>query len=765
MCLTGLPAPVAAQDQAADPLLEEVIVTAQYREERLQDVPISISAFDGDSLRELRVSTPADLARITPGLFMNRSSVNQSDPEFTLRGIGTNDSSPNQNPAAPLYVDGVSVPFNAMVGHVLFDQERVEVLKGPQGTLYGRNSTAGAVNFISTRPGPEREGYFTASYGERDRIDLEGGITIPISDRFSMRFAGVVAQEDGWQTIDLTDYVLDTDPSFADPVRRNGDVDRKAIRISALFTPSDSVENLFILDAGRDDSQVYAFKHAGNLSRDNPAEFCSFVFTGIRNDNDCVSFAYDSRTAPRIPVNFAGRDLFIQDPGNRGDLVTVSDPNPDPRTTIKNFHMGSQVDSEALGLTNTLNWSPGRFHVTSVTGYRTFDRVSGFGQQGGPFITIGGEFDQEMDVFTQELRIASDSSWDDLYWVAGLFYSNEDIENYNIQNLAEHKFFSAIFNDGFTQKTDVIAAFGQVEWSLNDQVQLVGGLRFTSEDRSFHFTGQMVGAAPQIVPEYREKVSSDEATWRLGVNFRPNDNWLWYGNISTGFRGKGFPASIAFSVPQLQPFNEETLTAYEAGFKSVLLDGDLQFNTAVYYYDFEDFQAQTAVEREGLRLIVLANAGQARVIGTEVDVRWFATESLSFNAGVNWMDAEIRSGDYEGDNMIRSPDVMARGSVRFDAPQSIGGYEPFAQLDFSYNSKMDFILANQIGATEGSYWLLNARVGMRLPNPDWEVSLWIENLTDEVYKSEVFGPGSDFLPAGILYGPPRQFGATVTYTF
>jgi iron complex outermembrane receptor protein len=465
-------------------------------------------------------------------------------------------------------------------------------------------------------------------------------------------------------------------------------------------------------------------------------------------------------------VVFAGRDFFIQDPNDRGELVTVFDPDPNPRTTIKNFHMGNQVDADALGITNTLTWNPDRFNVASVTGFRSFERVSGFGQQGGPFITIGGEFDQDMDVLTQEFRLASDSSWENIYWVAGLFFSNEDIENSNIQNLAEHKFFSAIFNDRFTQETDVIAGFGQVEWNLDEQWQLVAGARYTSEDRSFLFRGQMVGAAPQIVPEYSEEVSSDELTWRVGVNFRPSDEMMWYGNVSTGFRGKGFPASIAFSIPQLQPFNEETLTAYEAGFKSVLADGALQLNTAIYYYDFEDFQAQTAVEREGLRLIVLANAGNARVVGADVDFRWFATEELSIGGGVNWMNAEIQSGDYEGDNMIRSPDVMLRGSARFQANRTFGGgFEPFAQLDFTYNSEMDFILPNQIGATEGDYWLMNARVGIRFPDPQWELSLWLENLADELYKTEVFGPGSDFLPAGILYGPPRQWGATLQYSF
>lgn len=767
VCLPFHHSTVAAQekDDPTDPLMEEIIVTAQYREQRLQDVPISISAFQGEDLRDLRITTPADIARITPGLFMNRSSVNQSDPEFTIRGIGTKNASTNQNPASPLYIDGISVPFNAMVGHVLFDMERVEVLKGPQGTLYGRNSTAGAINFISTRPGPEREGYFTLSYGERDRTDIEGAFTVPLSDTFFMRFAAVAALEDGWQTIDVSDFVTDNDPSFLNPVRRNGDVDTRAMRISALWQPSEAFEMLTTFDIGYDDSQVLGFKHAGNMRRDNPSQFCIFSTQGIRDDVQCASQARDSRTGTRIPVSIGGKDLFVMDPNDRGELVFVSDPDPDPRTTIKAFSMGSQVDAKATGFTNNAVWSPNRFNITSITGFRSFERVSGFGQQGGPFNTIGGQLENDIDVFTQELRIASDSSWDNIYWVGGLFYSNEEIFNANIQNLAEHHLFSAIFRDSYTQDTDIYAAFGQAEWNITDKLQLVGGARYTSEDRSFDFTGEMRGFGPVIVPEYSEKVSSKETTWRAGVNYRPADNAMWYASVSTGFRGKGFPASIAFSVPQLFPFDEETLTAYEAGFKSMLFDGALQFNTSLYYYDFEDFQAQTAVEREGLRLIVLANAGDGNITGAEVDMRWFATEEFSIGAGVNWMDNEITSGDHEGQNMIRAPDLMLNGLLSYDSNRSIGGFSPFARLDVSYNSEMDFILPNHIAATEGSYWLLNARVGIRLPDNRWELSLWVENLTDETYRTEVFGPGSNFLPAGILFGGPRMYGATVRYVF
>ena len=754
-----------AQAQANDERLEEVIVTAQYREERVQDVPVSISVFSGEDLIDLRVNTPADLARVTPGLFMNRSSVNQSDPEFTLRGIGTNDSSTNQNPATPIYVDGITVPFNAMVGHVLFDMQRVEVLKGPQGTLYGRNSTGGAVNFVSRRPGNEREANFTVSYGERNRTDVEAGFTLPVNDAFSMRLAGVIAREDGWQTVDLRDYTLPNDPNFLDPVRRNGDTDREAFRLSTVWQPTSSVEVSTTFDAGFDNGEVMAFKHAGNLRQDDPSQLCIFAIQGIRDDSECGSFAFDSRNAVLVPVTIGGLDLFVHDPNDRGDLVTVSDPNPDPYTTIKNFSLGGDIDSEAYGLANEITWRPGPYEITSLTGFRTFERKSGYGQQGGPFATIGGRLHNDIEVFQQEFRIASAELVDNTYWVAGVFFSREDIFNSNIQNLAEHNLFSAIFNDTYTQETDVIAGFGQVEYDLTDEFQLIGGVRFTSEDRSFHFTGQMVGSGPVIVPEYMEEVDSNEVTWRAGLNYRPSDEMMLYATVSTGFRGKGFPASIAFSIPQLLPFDEETLTAYETGVKSTLFGGDLVLNGALYYYDFEDFQAQTAVDRDGIRLIVLTNAGNARVVGGEADIRWFVTPEVSWSVGINLMEAEVISGEFDGDNIARSPDVMLHSMLRYESERSYGGFQPFLQLDASYKSEMDFILANHPGATEDGYTLFNARAGVILPDPKWEVSVWAQNIGDEVYHSEVFGPGSTFLPAGILYGPPSSAGITVKYSY
>ncbi|MEX2123455.1 MAG: TonB-dependent receptor [Woeseia sp.] len=754
--------PVFAQETLQDTQIEEIMVTAQYREERIQDIPITINAFSGDELLENRIKSAKDLPRIVPGLFMNESSLNQTDPQFALRGIGTNDQVSNQNPAISLYLSGIAVPYNAMVTHALFDVERVEVLKGPQGTLYGRNTTGGAINFVPRAPGAEWGGYLFGSYGNRNIIDLEGAADFPITDTFTVRAAGVVALEDGWQTIDTRRF-------FADPsngtIRRNGDIDRRAFRVTSRWEPTSNFEILTTLDAGWDNSQVLAMDHAGNLLNDGSGAFCSFATAGIRDETQCASFARDNDTATLIPVTIGGLDLVVQDANNRGNLITVSDPFTGPRTTIKDFGLPNDIDSESVGITNSMIWNLDRYSLTSVTGFRTFDRITGIGQQGGPYKTIGGFSEQDIDVFTQEIRIASDDSWGRLRWQGGVYYASEDVFDQLVADLSEHADFSAIFHTRFNQKTESAAGFGQVEWGLSEHWQLIGGLRYTSESRDFANVGLMAGFGPVIVPSFEDKVEDDELTWRVGANYRPNDDWLIYGSVATGFRGQGFPGSIAFNPDQYLPFEAESIDAYELGFKSTLLDGVLQLNAAAYYYDWSDFQASSGVDRNGVRLIVLTNAGDVEIAGAETDLHWMPTEDLSFRLGLNWMDSEIVSGDYNGQTTARTPEISLNGLARYESSKSFGPFQPFAQVDFSFRDDVQFQLPNHPGSSQEAYWLANAQIGATLGNEEWTLSLWVQNIGDKLYRTEAFGPASGFLPAGLLYGSPRTYGVSVSYSY
>jgi iron complex outermembrane receptor protein len=372
----------------------------------------------------------------------------------------------------------------------------------------------------------------------------------------------------------------------------------------------------------------------------------------------------------------------------------------------------------------------------------------------------------DIEVFTQELRLASDESWGPLQWWAGAYFSNDKIDDLVLFNFRDHVSFSGLFESQFFQETEDFALFGHAEWQMNDQWRLIGGLRYTQEDREFRYDGSVSGTgAPVPLDAFEDSVDTDEVTGKLGIDYIPNEDWLLYASVSRGFKGPGYPATIAFSVPQILPFESEEMIAYEMGFKSALADGNLQLNAAGYYYDWNDLQATTAVDREGIRLIVLANAGDARVYGVESEATWYATEQLTVRMGVNLMDAEIRSGEFTGDTPVQTPSFMANGIATYSPTATIGGTRPFAQFKVSYRSEVELALANNAAEVQKGYSVLGLRAGVRSADGKWEAAAWAENLTDKLYKASSFGAGSTFLPGRIVYAPPRTYGFSLSYRY
>ncbi len=265
------------------------MVTAERRHQSVRDVPASISAFDESTLRDLRVNQVADLARVTPGLTV-RVSGSTLDPQFTVRGLGMNNSETNQNPAVTTYLNEIALPSNAMLGGQLFDLERVEVLKGPQGTLYGRNTTGGAVNLIAKQPTRILSISSRIDMGSLNLLDLEGGIGGPLTDTLAARVAVTSYRRDGWQHLTLG-------PRHGDVDSRNGDINRKAIRASLLWEPGDAFSAILIGDYAKNDDEAQAYQHTGNLRKDGSRAFCAYPSTGVRDEANCGSYAIP-RTGP-----------------------------------------------------------------------------------------------------------------------------------------------------------------------------------------------------------------------------------------------------------------------------------------------------------------------------------------------------------------------------------------------------------------------------------------------------------------------------------
>ncbi len=728
-----------AMAQSAE--IEEIIVTAQRREQNLQDISISISVLTGEQLDNLRIEQPADLAAYTPGMYVSKGIA--GNPIFALRGIGMNNNESNQNPAVTPYIDQVPLPSIAMMTFQMFDLERVEILKGPQGTLYGRNVTGGAINFITKKPTQEFDSSFSVTYGRLNLIDIEAAVGGGLSENLSARLAVKSITRNGWQTL-----ITGIQPGDVDS--NNGEVERQAARGSLLWTASDNFDLHFVVDYGSGGSETLGYKHAGTSLRTDPGVPCSYVTTGIRNEEECASFAIIRTGNGGEPVT--------------GELIAFSDPDEPPRTVFGNFTLGNIDDVESWGVSNTMNWTLGRTVLTSVTGYRNMDRSFGF-SNGVPFLLDDTFRQLEIDVLTQELRLASDDSWGKLQWVLGVYYGKDEIDDNIVFDFRDHRLFSGFFDSTFYQETEDVAVFGHLEYQLNDQFKLIGGLRYTEEDRFFHYSGSIIGPGPVPIPLFEDTVTASEPTGKLGIDWTPNQDMLVYFSISRGFKGPGFPATISFSPEQSAPFDTETLWAYELGMKSTLADGKLQFNAAAYYYDWQDFQATTAVDRAGIRLIVLANAGDAEVYGVEADASWHATDEFTLWAGVNLMDAKIKTGEFEGFTPVQSPSFSGTLMASYRPNTTFGSFKPFLNVDYTYRSKIELALPNNIADAQSGYGLLGLRAGLASEDGKWEVSVWGRNLTDKLYLSQSFGGDSTFLSGRLVYADPRMYGATLRFRY
>jgi iron complex outermembrane receptor protein len=726
---------------AQEGVLEEVTVTAQRREQNIQDIGISISVFTSDQLEKLRVNQPADLATYTPGMYVSKGIA--GNPIFSLRGIGMNNNESNQNPAVTPYIDQVPLPSIAMMGFQMFDLERVEILKGPQGTLYGRNVTGGAINFVTRKPSQEFDSSFSATYGRYELIDIEAAVGGGISENLAGRVAVKSITRNGWQTL-----ITGIQPGDVDS--NNGEVERQSARGSLLWTPSDTFDLHFVADYGSGGSETLGYKHAGTSLKTDAGVPCSYVTTGIRNEDECASFAIIRTGNGGDPVT--------------GDLLSFSDPDEPPRTVFGNFTLGNIDDVESWGISNTMNWTLGRTVLTSVTGYRNMDRSFGF-SNGVPFLLDDTFRELEIDVFTQEFRLASDESWGKFQWVLGLYYGKDEIDDRIVFDFRDHRSFSGFFDSAFYQETEDLAIFGHLEYQLNDDFRLIGGLRYTDEERFFHYEGSIIGPGPVPIPLFEDTVDASEPTGKIGIDWTPGVNRLYYFSISRGFKGPGFPATISFSEQQSAPFETETLMAYELGMKSTLAEGKVQFNAAAYYYDWQDFQATTAVDREGIRLIVLANAGDAEVYGVEAEVSWYATDEFILRAGVNIMEAEIKTGEFEGDTPVQSPAFSGTLLASWTPNTTFGSFKPFIDFDYTYRSKIELALPNNIADAQSGYGLLGLRAGLLSEDGKWEVSIWGRNLTDKLYLSQSFGGDSTFLSGRLVYADPRMYGATLRFRY
>lgn len=708
-CVTGTPA------HAADGVLDEIVVTAQKRSQNMQSVPVSITAFSSDDIKNYGMSQPLDLIGHTPGLYA-KPTVGDQNPVFTIRGVGFNDFTPIQSPGTAVYVNQVVVPYHPMLSFQLFDTERVEVLKGPQGTLYGRNSTAGAINFVSRKPTQETNGHVRLDYSSWNTFDVEAAAGGALSNTLSARVAVTTYQRTGgYQT-----NRVNNDDSYGSKARLAG-------RVMLLWEPSADVDVLFDLHGGRDKSDPVALEHVASFDAITFAEPCAPVAAGNRGEGPCI---------------------------NAGGYF---DADGDPYSGDYSVTEGG-VDNKAWGLSLTANWDLGDMTLTSVTGYDEFTRDQLQDIDASPFVYIDVTFDDETWAFSQELRLTSDTEGP-LSWIVGGFYSKDSVKAVQTIDATDLVGASAIvsnFQDSYS-----LAFFAHAEYDLSDKFRLIGGLRYTHENKKWTGGTDFFG----IITDNFE-ISEDDLSGQIGLQYDAREDVMLYATASKSFRSGGFPGGFVAAQAALEPFDPETVYAYEAGFKSTLLDGAMRLNGAVYYYDWKDLQTQFSEARGGLTSLFLDNAGDAEIYGAELDLLWAVNEQLELRAGLNVMSTEIKTSDdirLLGKQLANAPDVTFNAAATYSVP--LENAELVLRADTSFTGKRFFTSDNTPVFRGMSYWLFNARVAYQPDDASWEVAAWARNIGDKAYRLEGF---NQFAFAGSsyhYYGEPRSFGISLSYDF
>ena len=722
-------APAMAQDSAAVSV-EEVVVTAQRRAETLQKVPISITALSGEQAQQLNLTKASDLSGISPGVFAV-GSRGDANPVFAIRGIGLNDTFANNNPTVGVYLDDIVQPFTPLLGFPVFDLERIEVLKGPQGTLYGRNTTGGAINFISKAPSQQFDAYATASYGRFGRTDIEGAIGGGVTDTLALRFAGkVTEQSDGWQTNALTGEKI-------------GDKDVKAARLMALWTPTEDLEVLLKASVLEDRSDTQLREHVGYYAPGGGP--CSGFLQGVRDEGNCVN------------------------------SLGYFDPTSDRRTVEASEVYGHVADTSSRDVMLNVKYDMGMATLTSVTGYIDFERSSGDDSDGSALVLLDSLFNDDIEAFSQELRLASNGDGP-FSWMVGGYYSWDKLGSDIHQALDDHFFRTRVSIDAL-QKTTSYALFSQVQYELTDRLRLTGGARYTEEKKIFKYDaldtdpfGTSAGL-PTPVAGIDDTLREDVVTGKIGLDFDLTDDVMLYTSVSKGFKSGGYKSAIAFNSAELEPFVGENLYAYELGAKTSWLGGKLQLNSALYYYDYQDFQAFVTEIRSGINVIVLNNAGDAEVYGLEADLTARPTDRLLVRLSANAMKTEITKinpevqADYQGNRLANAPEITGSAIVRYDLPTENMGFGSYVMVDGSFRGKTYYSVNNRGQNSQDSYALLNARVGFTSPDERWEFALWGRNLTDKLYVSTSYDNYGGIFPSQNFLGDPRTYGVSATFRY
>ena len=723
LAITG--APAMAQTGA----LEEVIVTATKRAESLQDVPVTVTAITADTLQEAGVVNLADIAQLVPTLTVS-SNLSPFATGIRIRGIGTSQNSVALEASVAFVVDGVYLGRSGLGMSDLTDIERIEVLQGPQGTLYGKNANAGVISVVTRNPDfEETGGYVQATAGDYGLQQYTASLTGPVNDEFAYLLAGNWRQQDGW------------------------------------------LEN----DTGPDQMSEDNWNLRGKLQW-QPSDALSIMLTGSHVDRDDRCCAADALQTDSFLALLAANGLPV--------------PKNDAFDWKNNADQSSEFTMTSDMAILTVDYELDQFQLTSLSAWNDYDYKSSADADRSQFDILYFVDDKYGgSAFSQEFRLSSDLDGP-LQYLGGLYYLHEENNRDNpepftflgddivsvgrvtfgpqIALIAAPGDYIAATGDF---ETDAWAAFGQTTYSFTEEWLLTVGLRYTDEEKSVDGYVENFSSSPAAnipgIPTFvdliatpgggQAQLNKDSVTGLTSLRYFVTADTMLFASAATGAKSPGFNAPGAPSGNV--EFSEETTNNYELGIKSQLFEDRLKLNATAFYSNFDDLQflAQLPV---GAGTYV-SNAAKATTQGVDLGFTALPLPNLILDGGVQYLDAEYSEGELEPFDVVAAPDWS--GSVAATVVLPIAAGNGYLRTDYSFMGNHYTNPTYQPPETRQDRELLNVRLGWR--NDTWDAALWMRNVTDESYSSLAAAP---FVLTGMTaqwLQPPRTYGATIKYSF
>jgi iron complex outermembrane recepter protein len=707
---------------SADAGLEAIIVTAQRREESVQDVGIAISVLAGDRLAEKSITHINDLQNATPSLQVE-PAFGSSQPQFRLRGIGFIDYTSNNTSPVGVSLDGVAFALPIQTQGQLFDINRVEVLRGPQGTLYGRNTTGGEINFITNGPTAETHAGASLEYGSHNLVNAEAFVSGTVAPTLIGRLSVATEQGGAWQRDRTNGLSL-------------GDQDKVAVRGQLQWDPAEFLK----------------FKLGLHWSQDKSDEQGLYLLQPFSA----------GATGPTIPADTSRYATGWNLSPTFGKLIGLA---PGSKPGLNNSNAGAD-------LTGDVDF--GFATLTSITAYDKLIRREYSDWDATDFNDSDEFLNSDLNVFSEEIRLASNGK-EPFNWVIGGIYTNVDLNEDFYSDLTNR--LGGIALTTYEQTSNSVGVFAQGNYQFTDQWKLTLGVREDHESRELiGLNTAFVGVLPTFTGAQNRSAESNLPSGKLELDYKPVADTLLYASISRGVKSGGFTAHNTTAAAQVDPFYAERLTAYEIGVKSDIAR-TLRVNASTYYYRYRDQQILTKVfDTASQSYIGIFTNANSRISGAELELDWLPVSGLTISQYAGFVEGYYTSPLFDGNqtpghplgtDYDGRPESIPKWSYGGDAQYAfpVARFKVTAEVNYSFHDTYSqFFLLGSDDFTVPKYWLANANLSLSPQSGGpWTVGLWGRNIFNRSYEltRNFFLPTSQVAAAG----EPATFGVRFSYKF